>query len=264
MKEVKKQASNAKALPSQESLYRNYTLNQRVDRNVPFIAKTIWQANGGEVSDWADVPVYAGLDLSSTADLTAFVPIANVDGAWETKPTFWLPEGGLVEKSRADRVPYDLWHSQGFLETTPGKSVEYEFVASWLFDFCQAHNVQQIAFDRWGMKYLKPWLLAAGFTEERIAEMFVEFGQGFQSMSPALRDLESALLAEKVRHGNNPVLSMCASNAVVTTDPAGGRKLNKAKAAGRIDGMVALTMAFGIAPLDERESVEDWLSCVAA
>jgi phage terminase large subunit-like protein len=65
-------------------------------------------------------------------------------------------------------------------------------------------------------------------------------------MSPALRDLESALLSEKVRHGNHPVLTMCAANAVVTTDPAGGRKLNKAKAAGRIDGMVALTMAFGV------------------
>jgi hypothetical protein len=107
-------------------------------------------------------------------------PIAFVDGAWETKPTFWLPEEGLVEKSRADRVPYDLWHDQGFLETTPGKSVEYEFVAHWLFDFCQSHNVKKIAFDRWGMKYLKPWLLAAGFTEERITEtLFAPFGQGF-------------------------------------------------------------------------------------
>jgi len=111
------------------------------------------------------------------------------------------------------------------------------------------------------MKYLRPWLKEAGFTEEQVGEgepekaMFVEFGQGFQSMSPALRDLESVLLNGKLRHGNNPVLSMCAANAVVTSDPAGGRKLNKAKAAGRIDGLVALTMAFGIAPLEvvERE-----------
>jgi phage terminase large subunit-like protein len=98
------------------------------------------------------------------------------------------------------------------------------------------------------MKHLRPWLLRAGFTEEQIDEVFVEFGQGFASMSPAMRDLESALLEEKIRHANHPVLTMCAANAVVTTDPAGNRKLNKAKAAGRIDGMVALTMAFGIAP----------------
>jgi phage terminase large subunit-like protein len=263
--EVRAMAEDARRMPSRESEYRNLVLNQRVDRNTPFIAKSIWQANGSDVSDWSDAVVYAGLDLSSTADLTAFAPIAWVNDAWETKPTFWLPEGGLVEKSRADRVPYDLWHQQGFLETTPGKSVEYEFVAHWLFDFCQAHNVKQIAFDRWGMKYLKPWLLAAGFTEEQIERTFVEFGQGFQSMSPALRDLESALLAQKVRHGNNPVLTMCAANAVVTTDPAGGRKLNKAKAAGRIDGMVALTMAFGIAPLNDPEmSVDEWLASLAA
>jgi phage terminase large subunit-like protein len=120
-----------------------------------------------------------------------------------------------------------------------------------LYAFEQTHNWKRCAFDRWGMKYLRPWLINAGFTEERIDELFVEFGQGFQSMSPALRDTESALLNAKVKHGNHPVLTMCAQNAVVTQGPADGRKLNKAKAVGRIDGMVALTMAFGIAPLDE-------------
>lgn len=254
--EVLAMAEDARRMPSRENEYRNLILNQRVDRNSPFISKTIWQANGDEPGEWGDAPVYAGLDLSSTADLTAFVPIAFVEDKWDAKPTFWLPEEGLAAKSRADRVPYDLWHSQGLLETTPGKSVEYEFVAHWLFDFCSENNVKKIAFDRWGMKYLRPWLLAAGFTEEQIAETFVEFGQGFQSMSPALRDLESALLSEKVRHGNHPVLTMCAANAVVTTDPAGGRKLNKAKAAGRIDGMVALTMAFGIAPLEVEQPLD--------
>lgn len=249
-KEVRKQAENARALPSQEGLYRNYTLNQRVDKNSPFISKTIWQANGGAVSDWEDAPVYAGLDLSATADLTAFVPMAWMDDAWEVKPTFWLPGEGLVEKSRADRVPYDVWAREGLLNTTPGRAIEYEFVACWLYEFCQSHNVVKIAFDRWGMKHLHPWLLKAGFTEEQIEAIFEPFGQGFQSMSPALRDLESALLSSKIRHDNHPVLTMCAANAVVQLDPAGGRKFTKAKAAGRIDGMVALAQAFGVAPTE--------------
>lgn len=264
-KETLAMAEDARRMPSRESEYRNLILNQRVDRNNPFISKSIWQANGGEVSEWGDAPVYAGLDLSSTADLTAFTPIAHIKDHWETKPTFWLPGQGLEAKSRADRVPYDLWASQGFLETPDSKSIEYEFVAHWLFDFCQTHNVRKIAFDRWGMKYLRPWLIAAGFTDEQLDLLFEEFGQGFQSMSPALRDLESVLLNGQLRHGNHPVLAMCAANAVVTTDPAGGRKLNKAKAAGRIDGMVALAMAFGVAPLDDPEvSVDDWLASLAA
>lgn len=258
-------AEDARNMPSRQSEYENLVLNRRVDRNNPFVSRAIWSANGCETSEWGDAPVYAGLDLSSTADLTAFVPIAHVDGVWETKPTFWLPGQGLDVKSRADRVPYDQWAREGFLQTSPGRSVEYQFVAHWLFDFCQANNVRKIAFDRWGMKYLRPWLLEAGFSEERIDELFEEFGQGFQSMSPALRDLESVLLNSQLRHANNPVLTMCAANAVVTQDPTGGRKLNKAKAAGRIDGMVALTMAFGIAPLDAPEaSLDDWLASLAA
>lgn len=259
-------AENARRMPSRENEYRNLILNQRVDRNNPFISKGIWDANGGQVSDdWDGADIYAGLDLSSTADLTAFVPIAKINGIWETKPTFWLPGVGLAEKSRSDRVPYNVWASQGFLETTPSKAIEYEFVAHWLFAFCQNHSVRKIAFDRWGMKYLRPWLLQAGFTEDRLDELFVEFGQGFQSMSPALRDLESVLLNENLKHGGHPVLTMCAANAVVTSDPSGGRKLNKAKAAGRIDGMISLAMAFGIAPLDVPEpSVDDWLASLAA
>jgi phage terminase large subunit-like protein len=256
-KEVLAMADDARRMPSRENEYRNLILNQRVDRNSPFISKAIWSVGGGLPSpDWGDAPVYAGLDLSSTADLTAFVPVAQVEGEWETKPSFWLPEEGIEAKSRNDRVPYDLWASQGFLNLCPGKSVDYEFVAHWLFAFCSEHNVKKIAFDRWGMKYLRPWLIAAGFTDDRCDLLFEEFGQGFQSMSPALRDLESVLLNGQLRHANHPVLTMCAANSVVSTDPAGGRKLNKAKAAGRIDGMVALAMAFGVAPLETEQPLD--------
>jgi phage terminase large subunit-like protein len=248
-KETLAMAEDARRMPSREPEFRNLILNQRVEMNSPFISRSVWESCGGEVSDWSNVEEFAGLDLSSTNDLTAFIPIAWVENAWEVKPTFWLPEEGLREKSRSDRVPYDMWHLDGQLQTTPGKAVEYEWVARWLYEHCAKIKFRiRIAFDRWGMKHLKPWLLKAGFTEEQFEAIFVDFGQGFQSMSPALRDTEAALLSGKVRHGNHPVLSMCAANAVVTMDPAGGRKLNKAKSATRIDGMVALAMAFGIAP----------------
>jgi phage terminase large subunit-like protein len=250
--EVLAMAEDARRMPSRESEYRNLILNQRVDRNSPFIAKTVWQANGGAVAaDWGKAEVYSGLDLAAVNDLTAHVPIAAIDGVWETKPQFWLPGEGLREKARTDRAPYDVWAEEGFLRTTPGRAIEYEYIAQQLYEFERTHNWKACAFDRWGMKYLRPWLVKAGFSERRIDELFVEFGQGFQSMSPALRDTEAVLLEGKLRHGNHPVLTMCMANAVVSTDPAGGRKLNKAKAAGRIDGAVALVMAFGVAPLLE-------------
>ena len=249
-KEIRKQASDAKALPSQESLYRNYTLNQRVDVNSPFVSKKIWENCRGEVArSFEGLDVFAGLDLSETSDLTALVLLANAGGVWNVKPTFWLPEFGLVEKSRRDRVPYDMWAKQGFLATTPGKSVEYEFVAVHLFDLHEQLTLKKVAFDRWNFRHLKPWLQRAGFREEEIEgddAIFEEFGQGFQSMSPALRTLESLLLNQQIVHDGQPVMTMCAANATVQSDPAGNRKLSKFKSHGRIDGMQALAMAASV------------------
>ena len=158
--------------------------------------------------------------------------------------TFWLPADGLSEKARQDRVPYDVWARDGLLQTTPGRAIEYEFVAEYLRAVFDRYSVQAMAFDRYNMRFLRPWLEKIGFTDDELAR-FVEFGQGFVSMSPALRELESKLLAKRLRHGNHPVLTMCAANAVTVNDPAGNRKFTKAKATGRIDGMVALAMAIG-------------------
>lgn len=247
-REVLAMAEDARRMPSREAEFRNLVLNQRVEASTPFITKSIWQACGDKPSPLEGLPVYGGLDLSEVKDLTALVLIGKLGNIWQVKPTFWLPAEGLADKSRADRVPYDVWAREGFLHTAPGKSIDYQFVAEFLRAQFDKYDIRKIGFDRWNFRHLKPWLLQAGFSEYQIEEKFVEFGQGFQSMSPALRDLEGELLNQRLAHGNHPVLTMCAANAVVQTDPAGNRKLAKNKSTGRIDGLVALAMAFGVAP----------------
>lgn len=255
--EVFRQASDAKRLPSREPAYRNLILNQRVEARSPFIPRAIWMENGAPPDCLEGQRVYGGLDLSSVSDLTALVLVGE-EG--DIDPTFWLPEEGLAEKSRNDRVPYDQWERDGFLQTTPGRAIEYEFVAHYLRDVFDRYDVQVLNFDRYNMRFLKPWLERVGFTENEL-ERFKEFGQGFVSMSPALRELESRLLAKKLRHGMHPVLSMCAANAVAVSDPAGGRKFTKAKASGRIDGMVALAMAVAASsePEENRTNLDAFL-----
>jgi phage terminase large subunit-like protein len=168
---------------------------------------------------------------------------------WRVQPTFWLPAEGLAERAVADRVPYDLWHKQGFLQTTPGKTISYEFVANHLRQLFNRYTIEKLAFDKWNFKHLKPWLERAGFSEQHIEQHFVEFGQGMQSMSPALRELEQILLDGNLAHGDHPVLSMCVNHTAITLDDAGNRKPSKRKSTGRIDGMVALIMAVGVAPM---------------
>lgn len=141
-------------------------------------------------------------------------------------------------------------HAQGDLQTTPGPTVDYEFVAEHLKELFGKHDIRKIAFDRWNWRHLKPWLQKAGFTDEQLDgdnAVFEPFGQGTSSMSPALRDLEGILLNKRLVHGGHPVLTMCMMNATVRPDPSGNRKLDKQKSRGRIDGAVALAMAAAMA-----------------
>lgn len=244
--EVRAMAEDARRMPSRESEYRNLVLNQRVETSDPFVSRQLWESCRGATAPIGKLPLYGGLDLSEVNDLTCFVGVVPSEDKWHVHPTFWLPAEALRDRSLKDRVPYDQWASDGFLQTTPGRTVEYEFVAAWLRRLFDTYDVRLIAFDRWNWRHLRPWLLKAGFTEAEL-ERFVEFGQGFQSMSPALRSLESDILSGKVVHDGHPILTMCAANAVVQKDPAGNRKLAKHKSRGRIDGMVSLTMARAMA-----------------
>lgn len=242
--EVLEQAEAARRMPSREASYRNLILNQRISQTSPFVARPVWERCAGAPDEQAfrAGPVFIGLDLSARNDLTALVMIAQRDGIWHVRPEFFAPLDGIHDRALRDRVPYDLWHRQGYLTATPGASVDYGIVARRLVELCDDYPVQVVAFDRWRIDVLKSELARLG------VELPLEpFGQGFRDMGPALDLLEADLLNEAIRHGNHPILTWCAANAVATTDPAGNRKLDKSKATGRIDGMVALAMARGVA-----------------
>jgi phage terminase large subunit-like protein len=242
--EVRRQAESARRMPSSENGYRNLILNQRVNLSNPFVSRGVWESCSNEADPEAfqEGEVFVGLDLSARHDLTAAVAVAKFGGIWHVMPTFFAPQHGLAERSHKDRVPYDVWARDGRLLLTPGATVDYAYVAQWLADFCADHPVRAVRFDRWRIDVLKAELARIG------VDLPLEpFGQGFKDMTPALDTLEAELVEGNVRHGGHPVLTMCAANAVATRDAAGNRKLDKSKATGRIDGMVALAMAIGAA-----------------
>lgn len=239
--DLREQLSQAQRMPSAENSARQLLLNQRVSTDAPFISPDVWKANCANLRSF-DGPVFAGLDLSARTDLTALVIVGQVDDVWHVQAHFWTPEQGLADRARRDRAPYDVWHRQGFLRTTPGATVDYEHVAADMLEILADMDVQAIAYDRWRIDLMRKELDKLG------ADLpLIEWGQGYKDMAPALDALEAELLNGRIAHGGHPVLTMCAANAVVTKDPTGARKLDKAKATGRIDGMQALAMAMGVA-----------------
>lgn len=253
-KDMRKQAEKASRMPSFENTFRNLNLNQRVSAVSPFISKSVWEACGAPPAPIQEcTEIYGGLDLSGKTDLTGLVlnGYHPPTGTWNFYPFFWTPEKGLADRSKRDMAPYDVWVKQGFLRTTPGATVGYEFVAQELGEILSEVELLALAYDRWRIEILRKELDRIG-----LVLPLVEWGQGFKDMSPAIDALEDKVLNRTLRHGNHPVLTMCAANGVVTKDPSGNRKLDKMKATGRIDGLVAGAMAAGVAEREHEAEID--------
>jgi phage terminase large subunit-like protein len=260
LKYIREQVAQAKGMPSKESIVRRLNFCQWVDAANPWISSEAW--HGAKDTNFDESYLYnrqcfGGLDLSSTQDLTAFAlifPPDKNDEMWRLKAWFWLPGDTIQDKSEKDRVPYDVWKKDGHLETISGKAVNKTYVARRIAEICSSYDVAEIGFDMWRIEDFKMVL-----NDEGITLPIVQFGQGYKSMSPAIEEFERQLVDEKLKHDGNPVLTWCASNAIITPDPAGNRKCDKSKATGRIDGIIASLMAIGTAMKRNVVDVSCWI-----
>ena len=201
-------------------------------------------------------PCWLALDLAATRDLTALVAVFPHESGVDVLPWFYLPADGLAERSERDRVPYEVWRDRGLLTATPGAATDPRFIAATVAQLCSRYDVQALAYDRWRIETFKLALADEGADEMTL----IPHGQGFRDMAPAVDALEREVAERRLRHGNNPILTWCVGNAVVTKDPAGNRKLAKDRSTGRIDGAVALAMALHAMEMKpEAEAWEPWV-----
>ncbi len=247
-KYIRGQIRGAQGLPSEEATVRRLNFCQWTQAVNPWISFEIWN-NARRQYDWRDLrgrKAYGGLDLGSTTDLTGLVlwvePIEPGE-PWHLVSFAWLPDEGLVRKEETDKVPYMTWKVAGFLETTPGRAISKRFVLQRIMELQDCFDIQCIAYDRWRIADLIQLSTDEGYT---LPEM-IPFGQGYKDMSPAIEMFEAALLNSEIVHNGHPIMTMCAANSVTTQDPAGNRKMDKIKATGRIDLMVAAVMGAGVA-----------------
>jgi phage terminase large subunit-like protein len=240
--EFRSTIQRAMQVPSLESSVRNLYLNQRVQADSPFLTPSVWDRNKETVN--RDIfrdgrPVFGGLDLSSRTDLTALVLATRDDeGIVHLMPYCWTPEDGLLDRANRDRAPYDAWLKGNRLRTTPGPTIDYDFVASDIAKIIEGMWIDKIFFDRWRIDIFRSACERVGLSVE-----LAPHGQGFKDMSPVIEAFEAAAIEGRLRHESHPVLRWAISNCVVLQDPAGNRKLDKAKSYGRIDPAIAAIMA---------------------
>lgn len=263
LKYLREQVTQARGMPSKEATVRRLNFCQWVQADNPAISRDAWVAAqdlGYDVLQLLGRRCYAGLDLSSTQDLTSLVLLfepTESDPVWRLVPYFWLPNEGLARKGEQDRVPYVQWLADGHLETTPGKAIKKQFVLQRLVEIADQFDLQGIGYDRWRIEDLNTLIEDEGASLPPL----IPVGQGFQSMAPAVDEFERRLINGELRHSGHPVLTWCAANAVYQQDPAGNRKVDKRKSTGRVDGIVASVMATALTltELEERGDLSGFL-----
>ena len=241
MDKVKTACESAKQNPGEENSFRQLRLNQWVIQAVRWMPMDKWDKCAFAVNedDLRGRVCYGGLDLSSTTDITAFVlvfPPLDEEDKYVIIPYFWIPEDTLDLRVKRDRVPYDVWERQGYLQTTEGNVIHYGYIEKFIESLGERFNIREIAFDRWGAVQMVQNLEGMGFT-------VVPFGQGFKDMSPPTKELMKLTLEQRIAHGGHPVLRWNMDNIFVRTDPAGNIKADKEKSTEKIDGAIATIMA---------------------
>jgi len=242
---LREQVTEARGMPAKEAIVRRLNFCQWTAAINPWLSAHVWDPcqQSFTVAQLRGRRAFGGLDLSSTTDLTAFVLLVEPEhpgGAWSILAWCWLPDEGLADRAQRDRVDYAAWKRAGYLETTPGRAISKRAVLQRVAQICSEFDVQGIAADRWRLEDFQQQATDDGISLPAL----LPFGQGFKDMSPAIDAFETAILNRTVQHNGHPVLTWCAANAVTDSDPAGNRKLNKAKATGRIDLVVAAVMAY--------------------
>lgn len=226
--------------PAEENVFKQLRLNMWTSSSVAWIPEHVY-AKGNDPIQYESLKgrsCYAGLDLSSTSDITAFVlvfPPRFEEENYIVLPYFWLPEDTLELRCRRDHVLYDVWERHGYIKTTEGNVVHYGFIEKFIEDLSEIYHIKEIAYDRWNATQMVQNLEGMGLT-------LVPFGQGYKDMSPPSKELYKLMMEGKIQHGGHPVLKWMGQNVVMRQDPAGNIKPDKEKSVEKIDGIVALIM----------------------
>lgn len=235
-------AREGRERPAERDAFRQYHLNTWLDYSAsPFVSMPIYDEGNFHPDldelETKQTPCYLGVDLSSTSDLTAVVAAwGDRESGYVVHPWFFLPKDNILRKAGQDGVNYAVWEEQGHITLTDGNVVDYHAVEAAIEEICARFNVREIAFDPHLARNSLNNLLDKGLP-------VVEFRQGWVTMSPAITELERAILARQFQHGGHPILRWHFDNIAIRTDIAGNRSFHKAKSKDRIDGAVATAMA---------------------
>lgn len=251
-KYLREQVNEAQGMPAKQNIVRRLNFCEWTEADASWLTRDAWRRIEAQIDadQLRDRRCWGGLDLSSKKDLTAlslaFEP--GDDGVWDCLTWLWTPKDTIREREERDGAPYSVWVRNGDLVAIDGPVIDYGWVAKCIGDIQEDFDLQCIGYDPHKIEYLEAEL------DDRAIEVdLIPHSQGYFKpkegiwMPKSVEEVESLIETRKIRVQRNPVMEWCAASAVIVLDEQENKKFSKKKATGRIDGIVSLTMAIGVA-----------------
>lgn len=230
----------ARGIPSQWVEMLTKRFNIWCQGETPWMGIGAWNACQYDYneSDLAGMECYAGLDLSSTGDITSVSYAFPSEREVLLLTRHYLPEAQLHNVANKNRAIYRQWAKAGWIRTTPGDCIDYDRIRDDILHDAEVFNIKLVGFDTWNATHLRTQLQGAGLDVEPFPQTYLKF-------SPVAKSFEVFVNRQVVRHNGDPVLSWAIGNVVMESDANANIKPNKKKSANKIDPAVACLMAFG-------------------
>lgn len=237
---LRKRLKAALDVPEKMTKYLTKNMNIWVDaRENGYMEMNKWKACEQKEFDLKQYPLYIGLDLSTTTDLTSIGLVFRLpDNKFAIKQHSFIPEDKLRERMNTDNVPFDLWSKQGYITTTPGSVIDYSYVEHHIKKLrTEGYNIIEIDYDKWNASYFAQVMEQDGF------EM-VEIPQMLRHLSGPTKEFRKEVYSKNIIHFGDPVLRWALGNAIQKMDAQENIMLDKSKSKDRIDPAAAVMNAF--------------------
>lgn len=232
-------ARKAKTLLSARGNFLTKHLNVWTNAGTAWMDMEAWAKcadTSMRIQDFEEAPGFAGLDLAQKNDFAAKVKVFERDGVWHIFTNLYYNEVALEENTNAQLKG---WADAGHVTVNPGNLTDFDVIDADLQADCKRHEMQEIAFDPALSMYFAGKLIEKGVPMVEITQRATFFTQ-------VLLQVEAMVLAGKLKHDGNPVMTWMISNLVVKVSKYNGLRLpTKERAENKIDGPIAMLMALG-------------------
>lgn len=249
-------AANALTDPTKENGFRQFRLNQRVSQVTRWMPLHVWDGQGNiqmiDEDELVGRSCFAGLDLSSTTDLSAWAllfPPRNDDEDYTVLWRFWTPEAMVPFLDKHTGGMASQWIRQGFLYASEGDWIDYEGDEDGMSGGSPSiHRMireDKARFRILGVGYDQHEATGTAQYMQRLGLKVAPVTQGY-GLSESLKEIMRRVKAERFGHGGNPVMRWNIDSAEVRSNDREGIKLVKPDrdASGkRVDGLAAVANA---------------------